>query len=185
MKLSVRIFAALIISAAVCSCASSETAQLREDLKVFMSETVTVPAGIQGVDTSGVFFYKDKSDQPKLIFYYDSASCSDCEIAHLTCIEWLYRKSSEDGTFEVMTIFSPKPEDYEVVRRLLDIHRFPYPVYIDFDGRFRKSNSFIPEDVRFHTFLTDSGGRIVYVGNPSMSEDLRTAFEKSLESIVE
>ena len=81
-----------------------------------MSNTVVTPAGMQGVDTAGVFFYKDKSDLPKLIFYYDSASCSDCEIAHLTSIEWLYRKSSEDGTFEVLTIFSPKPEDYEVVR---------------------------------------------------------------------
>lgn len=185
MKLSVRIFAALIISAAVCSCASSETAQLREDLKVFMSETVTVPAGIQGVDTSGVFFYKDTVDRPKLIFYYDSASCSDCEIAHLTNIEWLYRRSAEDMTFDVLTIFSPEPEDYEVVMRLLDIHRFPYPVYIDFDGRFRKANSFIPDDVRFHSFLTKASGEIVYVGNPSMSEALESAFEKALKSITE
>lgn len=150
-----------------------------------MSETVTVPAGIQGVDTSGVFFYKDTANQPKLIFYYDSASCSDCEIAHLTNIEWLYRRSAEDRTFDVLTIFSPEPEDYEVVMRLLDIHRFPYPVYIDFDGRFRKANDFIPEDVRFHSFLTDSAGRIVFVGNPSMSEGLRAAFEKALEDIAE
>ena len=34
-----------------------------------MSETVTVPAGIQGVDTSGIFFYKDTANHPKLIFY--------------------------------------------------------------------------------------------------------------------
>ena len=185
MKLSARIFAASIISVAVCSCASSESAQLRENLNAFMSETVTVPAGIQGVDTSGIFFYKDTANQPKLIFYYDSASCSDCEIAHLTNIEWLYRRSAEDRTFDVLTIFSPEPEDYEVVMRLLDIYRFPYPVYIDFDGRFRKANDFIPEDVRFHSFLTDSAGRIVFVGNPSMSEGLRTAFEKALESIAE
>lgn len=185
MKLSVSIFAASIISVAVCSCASSETAQLRENLNAFMSETVTVPAGIQGVDTSGIFFYKDTAKQPKLIFYYDSASCSDCEIAHLTNIEWLYRRSAEDRTFDVLTIFSPEPEDYEVVMRLLDIHRFPYPVYIDFDGRFRKANDFIPEDVRFHSFLTDSAGRIVFVGNPSMSEGLRAAFEKALENIAE
>ena len=185
MKLPARISAALILGFAACSCALSESSQLRKDLKAFMSETVTLPAGIQGVDTSGTFFYKDKPDLPKLIFYYDSASCSDCEIAHLTNIEWLYRRSTEDRTFDVLTIFSPEPEDYEVVMRLLDIHRFPYPVYIDFDGRFRRANDFIPEDVRFHSFLTDSAGRIVFVGNPSMSEDLKAAFEKVLESIAE
>lgn len=184
MRLLSRILIFMIGPVLICTCASRETVLLRRELRTFMSNTVVTPAGMQGVDTAGVFFYKDKSDLPKLIFYYDSASCSDCEIAHLTSIEWLYRKSSEDGTFEVLTIFSPKPEDYEVVRRLLDIHRFPYPVYIDFDGRFRKANNFIPEDVRFHTFLTDSAGKIVYVGNPSMSEDLRTAFEKVLESIA-
>lgn len=68
MKLLVRILAALIIGFVICSCASSESAQLRKELKAFMSETVTIPASIHGVDTSGIFFYKDTANHPKSIF---------------------------------------------------------------------------------------------------------------------
>lgn len=84
----------------------------------------------------------------------------------------------------VLTIFSPSPEDYAGVVELLEIQDFDYPVYVDFDGRFRRTNAFIPEDVRFHSFLTDGSGRIRHVGNPSVSESLEKSFDRALDGIV-
>ena len=153
-------------------------------MRSFMSETVSVPDNLQGIAPSGSFFYRDTSSLPKLIFYYDSSDCNECEIAHLGNLEWFYVRSAEERTFDVLTIFSPSSEDYAGVVELLEIQDFDYPVYVDFDGRFRRANSFIPDDRRFHSFLTDGTGRIRHVGNPSMSGSLEKSFDRALDGII-
>lgn len=175
---------AVILALLIFSCMSEEESRIREQLRSFMSETVSVPDNLQGIGPSGTFLYKDTSRLPKLIFYYDSSACNECEIAHLGNLEWFYVRSAEERTFDVLAIFSPSPEDYAGVVDLLEIHDFEYPVYVDFDGRFRRANGFIPEDVRFHSFLTDGTGRIRHVGNPSVSESLEKSFDRALDSIV-
>lgn len=168
---------------AVVSCGSNEKAVLRKQLSDFMTETVVVPLHLHKVEPSvGVSLLKEIPQVPKLIVYYDSSSCNDCEVAHLSNLEWLYHKSAKEKTFEVFTIFAPLPEEYDMLLRLLEASEFHYPIYIDPDGLFEKANSFIPDDVRFHSFLIDGTGRIVYVGNPSQSEQLRKSFETALMS---
>lgn len=60
---------------------------------------------------------------------------------------------------------------------------FPYPVYVDFNCSFRKLNTGIPEDVRFHSFLLDKNGHPVFVGNPNANETLNHLFEKVLSGL--
>ena len=175
---------AVILALLLFSCMSEKEKRIREQLRSFMSETVSVPDNLQGIAPSGTLLYKDTSSLPKLIFYYDSSACNECEIAHLGNLEWFYVRSAEERTFDVLTIFSPSPEDYAGVVELLEIQDFDYPVYVDFDGRFRRTNAFIPEDVRFHSFLTDGSGRIRHVGNPSVGESLEKSFDRALDGIV-
>lgn len=89
------------------------------------------------------------------------------------------------GTFVVMTIFSPKPEEYDEVLRNLEIREFEYPVYVDVTGSFVSSNGCIPTDKRFHSFLTDSDRHPVFVGNPISGARLWDLFEQALERIGE
>lgn len=98
-------------------------------------------------------------------FYHDSLSCSSCQISHLADIQSIYELSDSLGTFEVMTIFSPRPEEYDQVLRDLEIREFEYPVYVDVTGSFVSSNGCIPSDRRFHSFLTDSDRHPVFVGS--------------------
>ena len=178
-----RIHGIIISAFLISSCGFSDSFVMRKHLKSFMSETVTVPHGLQGIDSSGISYYKDTLLLPKLVIYYDSSACNDCEVSHLTDMEWLYRKSARSKAFEVLIIFSPIPEEYTALRNMLEVHDFPYPVYIDFDGRFRRANRFIPSDVIFHSFLIDASGKILYVGNPSLSSELSEAFERSLSTL--
>ena len=132
---------AVILALLLFSCMSEKEKRIREQLRSFMSETVSVPDNLQGIAPSGTLLYKDTSSLPKLIFYYDSSACNECEIAHLGNLEWFYVRSAEERTFDVLTIFSPSPEDYAGVVELLEIQDFDYPVYVDFDGRFRRTNA--------------------------------------------
>ena len=55
MRLLSRILIFMIGPVLICTCTSRETVLLRRELRTFMSDTVVTPAGIQGVDTAGVF----------------------------------------------------------------------------------------------------------------------------------
>lgn len=119
----------------------------------------------------------------KMIIYYDSTECSSCRISHLIELEALYADASEDGRYDVVTIFSPGVESLEEVRLQLAVGDFSFPVYIDTYGSFAEANGSIPEDERFHSFLTDEDGHPVFVGNPVGSERLQGLFQEVLAGI--
>lgn len=82
-----------------------------------------------------------------------------------------------------MIIFSPRQDDYDSVVEELMIHDFPFPIYIDFNGEFRKQNYFIPSDRRFHSFLLDGSGHPVFIGNPIASDSMSSLFDRALEEL--
>lgn len=120
---------------------------------------------------------------PVLILYHDSLSCSMCKISHLSDLSCVYALADSLGTFEVMSIFSPREEEYDELMKNLIYRDFEYPVYIDFSGSFRRRNECIPEEDLFHSFLIDRNGHPVFVGNPGASDDLWNLFNKALSFI--
>lgn len=112
--------------------------------------------------------------------YHDSLSCNSCQINHLNDYLCIYEKA-DTMSFDVLTIFSPRQEEYDEVMASLMKQDFPYPIYVDFDGSFRRANPCIPEDNRFHSFLLDKDGHPVFVGNPADNETMWNLFEKALE----
>jgi len=121
----------------------------------------------------------------KLIIYYDSLQCSSCGIQRLYDKIDLYELADSLDAFDVMTIFSPKEEEYDNVMKELMLFDFPYPVYVDTYGEFRRTNPDIPADLRFHTFLLDRDGHPVFVGDPVAGKELWTLFEKALANLIE
>ena len=67
-------------------------------------------------------------------------------------------------------------EEYDEVVKQLMILNFPYPVYVDYSCSFRKLNSFIPDDTRFHSFVIDKNGKPVFVGNPMSGQKMMDLF---------
>ena len=80
-------------------------------------------------------------------------------------------------------IFSPKEEEYDALVKELMIADYPYPIYVDYNGVFRKLNPQIPEDRRFHCFLLDKNGYPVFVGNPVASERMMELFKTALDRL--
>ena len=83
-------------------------------------------------------------------------------------------------TFQVVVLFSPKPEDVPHVIRALSEREIGFPVYVDYDGLMPAT--LIPTDQRFHSFLLYDKHPVM-VGNPLSSKALMSVFTKTLVSI--
>ena len=169
----------LICIAFLTSCAEYGTGKI---LKKFMNETVSLPKDMHSVQDRSMSSVSNFDKRPTFVIYHDSLACNTCQIIHMTDNIKLYERA-DTSDFQVVTVFSPRQEEYDEVMRQLMILDFPYPVYVDFNCSFRKLNTGIPEDVRFHSFLLDKNGHPVFVGNPNANETLNHLFEKVLSGL--
>ena len=160
-------------------CAEQAT---RKMLKNFMKETIVLPDDLHSIQDRNMSTESVFKETPVLVIYHDSLACSTCQITHLIDNISLYERA-DTSAFQVVTVFSPRQEEYDEVMRQLMILDFPYPIYVDFNGSFRKRNAGIPDDTRFHSFLIDKEGHPVFVGNPAANDNLLKLFDKTLTSI--
>ena len=180
MKKALRLILFLALAASLVSC---ESMRIRKQMKAFMKSEIVLPEDLHHVCGRSMETSSEIDAGPVLVMYHDSLECSSCQINHLFDNLSLYEKADTAG-FSVVTVFSPRQEEYDEVLKQLVLLDFPYPVYIDFSGSFRNGNmESIPEDRRFHTFLMDGDGHPVFVGNPTLSADLMALFEKALAGL--
>lgn len=126
-----------------------------------------------------------KEKKVRLVVYYDSTTCHSCKLNKLD--DWtdiIQLSTLYPGKFEVMFVFAPNKDNGNLVRRTLAVNKFPHIVWFDNYYSFEKYNSFIPKDIRFHTFLLNEENQIIYVGNPLMGDKTRVLFEKMLLSEI-
>lgn len=160
----------------------SERHKLRRTMSKFVQTEIQIPDDLECVYNREVtIINKDTLKPYKLIVYYDSLDCSSCRISHLMDLYPLY-DMADTSNFSVITIFSPKKENLEEVRFQLKITDPLAPTYIDPSGSFAKSNQCIPSDIRFHTFLLNGDGRVIFVGNPYINKKLKELFLEILNS---
>lgn len=166
----------------ISSCNSTESG-LRKKIREFGECSIVLPndmLALKGRKEINADEYINKS-QPKLIIYYDSLSCNSCQVSHLFELTALYELADSTEAFNVMTIFSPKAEEYDELMKELMVRNFNHPLFIDVHGSFRKLNQDIPEDTRFHSFLIDEDSHPVFIGNPVENYDLWNLFNKNLK----
>ena len=77
----------------------------------------------------------------------------------------------------------PSQEQVQEIMELLRRKAFKWPVLVDVQGTFMELNDFVPDDNRFHYFLTDADGRPVFVGNPLFSNSLWNLFIRAVDSL--
>lgn len=159
-------------------------ASLSRQLKSFSKETIVIPDELTEVRGHNVSRISDTRKEFTFVTYFDSLSCSRCQIAHLSDYTDLYEVADSVGVLDFLVVFSPRDEEYDEVVKELVLNDFPYPVYVDYGGYFRKANASIPEDSRFHSFLLDRDGHPAFVGNPVASQKLWDLFEKALDRLV-
>ena len=170
----------ILISIFHSSC--SEKVKIRRMMQDFIESEIHIPNDLECIfNRELTTINKDELKSNKLIIYYDSLDCSSCRISHLMDIYPLY-DMSDTCDFSVVTIFSPKKENLEEVKFQLSIANHPEHIYIDSFNTFRKINQHIPTDQRFHSFLVDSNGKPIFVGNPLSNMRLAEIFHDIIQS---
>lgn len=154
---------------------------LRKKLENFMRLEISFPEELEKISEREITCADIEVSKPTLVVYHDRLDCSSCEISHIYVWRGLYEYSKLAG-FNIVTIFSPREDEYESTLRQLKTINFPYPVYIDRNDSFGRENR-IPKDRRFHCFLIDTECHPIFVGNPLESNDLRDLFNRKIQTM--
>ncbi|MBR2195950.1 MAG: hypothetical protein IJ911_10090 [Salinivirgaceae bacterium] len=59
-----------------------------------------------------------------------------------------------------------------------------YPIFIDTANQFYKLNPHIPDNKLMHSFLLDSEGKVVLVGNPIQNQAMFDLYKKTIEEMI-
>lgn len=173
----------VILMGLVLCLGSCSSHRIRRELESFLSQEVVFPSSITCVSKTmqGTNLLLDSI--PRLVIYVDSTQCSTCRVGHLAEYIPLHERAVQEKRFMLAVILSPPASEYDNIVHLLDVYDYPFPVYLDKNHSFRKENSFIPDDARFHAFLIDRSLHPVMVGDPTRSEKLRQLFEQTIQQL--
>ena len=156
--------AALLCAVALSSCGFSTTDRV---LRKMSEARFILPEGCLSVDSGHVSVYgPDSIAKAKFVIFYGPEECGSCRIDRLEGLDTLYRLAETRRNFDVQVIFSPSQEQVQEIMELL-----------------RRKAFFVPQDNRFHYFLTDADGSPVFVGNPLYSNSLWTLFIRAVDSL--
>lgn len=155
----------MILLLVLCSCASSQD----EDIAKLKAMRITLP--LNNMEYLASFVDKGGNrDSMSLglsfVVYKDRNNCSPCEVSHLGQWNSIIKKANEQIPVRFVFIFAPKEEEHHDVEHLYKSRKFLQSIYLDHHLAFEKYN---PElnNPRFHSFLMDSEGKLLYVGDPT------------------
>lgn len=173
----------IIIMGLVLCMSSCSNYHIRKQLETFLSQEVRFPSTMLRCPGGPTGTEAWPDSMPQLVIYVDSTQCSTCRVGHLSEYIPLHEESIRTGRYMLTIILSPPIKDYGSIMHLLETYKYPFPVYLDKNHSFRKENGFIPDDSRFHAFLTDRSHRPVLVGDPVRSDRMRKLFDQSLQEL--
>ncbi|WP_085536919.1 DUF1573 domain-containing protein [Massilibacteroides vaginae] len=114
----------------------------------------------------------------KVLVYVDSTGCIDCKLQLQKWQELIeYTNSISNGEIPFLFFFHPK--DYNELCQFFKRDLFDTPTCIDFKGELNKLNNF-PNLPQFHTLLLDKNNKVLVIGNPVHSVDIRSLYIKQI-----
>ncbi|MCR5463124.1 MAG: hypothetical protein K6F06_01105 [Bacteroidales bacterium] len=123
----------------------------------------------------------------RLVVYIDSSRCSICGLNKLNRFEEYAALSESNLDFRIVILICPDSETRSSVEMDIEHRRFPFDVFIDYEGAFPRLNPNLPrKDIRFHCFLLDKNNIPILVGDPTISRQIGILFkEKYSESCLD
>ena len=172
-----RIVLQILFSVSILLCASCERLTLRRGLSAMYSHSISFQDSVIRIyDKNVTKETLSKRSIPTFIVYIDSAECQSCRISELMKYSDLY--NDDKGKVNVVVLFSPSKGNLDHLQSVLSRYNYPFPVYIDPNNTFLKTNPFIPEDRRFRSFMIDREGNVIFVGDPTTSPKLRYLYNR-------
>lgn len=168
----------ILIASLSCSKQKSDT-ELLQIVKEWYGKEIKFPDRpvftLYGKDTVD---YSIPQSTYKVLVYVDSTGCVDCKLQLQKWQELIeYTNSISNGEIPFLFFFYPK--DYKELCQIFKRDLFDMPVCIDFKGELNKLNNF-PLLPQFHTLLLDKDNKVVVIGNPVHSTDIRSLYIKKI-----
>lgn len=168
----------ILIASLSCSKQKSDT-ELLQIVKKWYGKEIKFPDRpvftLYGKDTVD---YSIPQSTYKVLVYVDSTGCVDCKLQLQKWQELIeYTNSISNGEIPFLFFFYPK--DYKELCQIFKRDLFDMPVCIDFKGELNKLNNF-PLLPQFHTLLLDKDNKVVVIGNPVHSTDIRSLYIKKI-----
>lgn len=155
------------------SCSSNTKRQIEElrNSNIELSlDSLTKVKPFRGFDNK-----TGKSEDLKLVVFWDSANCTSCNIMHINNWNSIIYKVNQITAVDFILIMETTSENKEEIISLYHNSLFPYEIYLDLNHITKQNNSFLDNPL-FHCFLVDKNDKIIFVGNPLNSEKVQESF---------
>lgn len=122
----------------------------------------------------GGVFVKEPSDFT-IVAYYDSEGCTGCRMKLPFWMDFMDKLDSVAPETDKNLILIVEKDAEERLQDLIRKSGFKYEVLIDDGSRFYKGNA-LPEEPVLQTFLLDSSGKVLAIGNPMLVTSLEQVY---------
>lgn len=135
-----------------------------------------LPFTIENRDT--ILYPTSDTTKYKIINYVDSIGCLSCK---LQLLEWLDFIAEIDSISQknVSFYFYFHPKQRKELIGILEQEEFVYPICIDDNDEINRINQF-PKNKKFRTFLLNNENRIILIGNPMHSPQIKELYVKTI-----
>lgn len=115
------------------------------------------------------------ADSEMMVVSYINRSESESCLLHLYDWENFIQEVDSISNKQVRFALIANPNNkYEFIHSLKK-YNFRHPIYIDKNDDFNKSNKF-PAKMSYHTFLIDKNNKVIFIGNPINSRQVRNSY---------
>lgn len=161
----------------------SKKGQVKVELEILQSQAITVCLdSMECVQRGQNIDSKIVEQAFKWVVYADSSVCSSCKLSEMYKWDDLLRKVEKyRDRLKFYFIFSPSSENRRAFDWTVRTYAPEYPIYIDTLGIFERSNSHLPHNPIFHTFLLDENNNVLLVGNPLENKKIEEMFWQIVE----
>lgn len=175
---------AILIILSIISC--DMNSKFKKEYNILKSEKITIPNNLKTLMNGNDSLIQNFFDSElKLIVYTDSTSCNSCYIRKLENWNYLLEYAQGfNGKLKFYFIIAPKIDELNSVKIALRSVKFNYPVILDSEDNFKKSNPNIPNNKILHTFLLDKDNNVIMVGNPVNNSEVNELFKTTVSEAL-
>ena len=158
---------------------------IKEDIKDIMEHNLSIPK-----NEMVCYSWSSQLDSvrtPKnlsLIFYITKEQCQSCYFSELIKYERNNYEQLKKKGVRILYIIATDSLNIKSLENELINARIKGMVYLDTCNVFLESNPHIPKNELYYTFVTNSEGKILMVGNPIQNERMEKLFQKVIANEI-
>jgi hypothetical protein len=153
-------------------------------MEEFTGSMVVMPEGISRINYLDKEIVDHREKDAVLVVYVDSVACATCNTNGMFQYDEVIAFGADPiSDYAPAFIFAPPKKVNTMTLRELCRMQANYMALKE--RMFPVANPHIPADKRFHTFLLDKNGKVVFVGDPVNNPPLRELYKTTITTLIE